>query len=71
MIGAAVITEIGAYALGASQLFPDARCILDIGGQDTEVILWGSETPSRLAERLRLELELTKRGRRLEPLVAA
>jgi predicted CoA-substrate-specific enzyme activase len=37
--GAAAITEIGAYALGASHLFPEARSILDIGGQDTKVIL--------------------------------
>jgi predicted CoA-substrate-specific enzyme activase len=39
--GADVITEIGAYALGASRLFPEARSILDIGGQDTKVILLG------------------------------
>jgi predicted CoA-substrate-specific enzyme activase len=39
--GAEVITEIGAYALGASRLFPEARSILDIGGQDTKVILLG------------------------------
>ena len=39
--GAAVITEIGAYALGAAHLFPQARSILDIGGQDTKVILLG------------------------------
>jgi (R)-2-hydroxyacyl-CoA dehydratese activating ATPase len=37
--GAGVITEIGAYALGAARLFPEARSILDIGGQDTKVIL--------------------------------
>jgi (R)-2-hydroxyacyl-CoA dehydratese activating ATPase len=39
--GAEVVTEIGAYALGASRLFPEARSILDIGGQDTKVILLG------------------------------
>ena len=33
------ITEIQAYALGARFLFPEARTILDIGGQDTKVIL--------------------------------
>jgi (R)-2-hydroxyacyl-CoA dehydratese activating ATPase len=33
------ITEIQAYALGARSLFPDARSVLDIGGQDTKVIL--------------------------------
>ncbi|MBF0476482.1 MAG: 3-hydroxyacyl-ACP dehydratase [Deltaproteobacteria bacterium] len=32
------ITEIQAYALGASFLFPEARTVLDIGGQDTKVI---------------------------------
>jgi (R)-2-hydroxyacyl-CoA dehydratese activating ATPase len=33
------ITEIQAYALGARHLFPEARTVLDIGGQDTKVIL--------------------------------
>ena len=32
------ITEIQAYALGARALFPEARTVLDIGGQDTKVI---------------------------------
>ncbi|MHC1700749.1 MAG: acyl-CoA dehydratase activase [Humidesulfovibrio sp.] len=32
------ITEIQAYALGAAKLFPQARTILDIGGQDSKVI---------------------------------
>ncbi|MCA1742901.1 MAG: acyl-CoA dehydratase activase, partial [Desulfonatronovibrio sp.] len=32
------ITEIQAYALGASYLFPQARTVLDIGGQDTKAI---------------------------------
>jgi len=32
------ITEIQAYALGARHLFPQARTVLDIGGQDTKVI---------------------------------
>jgi predicted CoA-substrate-specific enzyme activase len=36
--GADVVTEIKAYAIGASALFPDARAVLDIGGQDTKVI---------------------------------
>jgi len=36
--GAEAITEIGAYALGAARLFPQARSVLDIGGQDTKVI---------------------------------
>ncbi len=32
------ITEIQAYALGARSLYPEARTVLDIGGQDTKVI---------------------------------
>jgi (R)-2-hydroxyacyl-CoA dehydratese activating ATPase len=32
------ITEIQAYALGARFFFPEARTVLDIGGQDTKVI---------------------------------
>ncbi len=37
-LGAQTITEIKAYALGARRLCPQARAILDIGGQDTKVI---------------------------------
>ncbi len=33
-----VITEIQAYALGARYLSPQARTVLDIGGQDTKAI---------------------------------
>jgi predicted CoA-substrate-specific enzyme activase len=36
--GAEVVTEITAYAIGASRLYPDARAVLDIGGQDTKAI---------------------------------
>ncbi len=36
--GATVVTEIKAYAKAAATLFPDAACVLDIGGQDTKVI---------------------------------
>lgn len=36
--GADVVTEIKAYAIGASTLFPNARAVLDIGGQDTKAI---------------------------------
>jgi len=32
------ITEIKAYALGASRFHPEARTLLDIGGQDTKVL---------------------------------
>lgn len=34
-----VITEIKAHAMGVVHSFPEARTILDIGGQDTKVIL--------------------------------
>ncbi len=34
-----VITEIKAYAIGACHLYPEVRTILDIGGQDTKVIV--------------------------------
>ena len=37
-LAGSVITEIKAYAIGAHQLFPDVRTILDIGGQDSKVI---------------------------------
>jgi (R)-2-hydroxyacyl-CoA dehydratese activating ATPase len=33
-----VISEIKAFALGSSRLYPDCRAILDIGGQDTKAI---------------------------------
>lgn len=32
------VTEITAYAKGASFLYPDCRTVIDIGGQDTKVI---------------------------------
>lgn len=34
----AAITEIQAHAIGARHLFPEARSVLDIGGQDTKAI---------------------------------
>lgn len=34
-----VITEIKAYGLGAHRVFPDVHTILDIGGQDSKVIV--------------------------------
>ena len=37
------ITEIQAYALGAGRVCPDARTVLDIGGQDTKVISLNSD----------------------------
>lgn len=35
------VTEIKAYAVGARFMFPEARTILDIGGQDSKVISLG------------------------------
>ena len=37
-IDVSTITEIQAYALGVQFLYPEARTVLDIGGQDTKVI---------------------------------
>ncbi len=34
-----VVTEIKAHATGAAHIFPGVRTVLDIGGQDTKVIL--------------------------------
>ena len=33
------ITEIRAYAIGAHHLYPDVQTVLDIGGQDSKVII--------------------------------
>lgn len=38
-IAGEVITEIKAYATGTHHLYPDVQTILDIGGQDSKVIL--------------------------------
>ena len=37
-VNVSTITEIQAYALGVQFLHPEARTVLDIGGQDTKVI---------------------------------
>jgi predicted CoA-substrate-specific enzyme activase len=37
-LGCPTITEIKAYALGAQFLFPGARTVIDIGGQDSKAI---------------------------------
>jgi predicted CoA-substrate-specific enzyme activase len=42
-LGTEVITEIKAYGIGAWRLFPGAATVLDIGGQDTQVVLLGAE----------------------------
>ena len=47
---AATITEIKAYARGARELFPQARTILDIGGQDTKAISLSEEGKVRKFE---------------------
>ncbi len=36
---ASIISEISAYAAGAAYLYPDAGTVIDIGGQDSKVIL--------------------------------
>ena len=41
--GGDVVTEIKAYALGAFALYPEARAVLDIGGQDTKAIALRSD----------------------------
>jgi (R)-2-hydroxyacyl-CoA dehydratese activating ATPase len=38
LVNVSTITEIQAYALGARFLYPEAKTVLDIGGQDTKVI---------------------------------
>jgi predicted CoA-substrate-specific enzyme activase len=35
----ATVTEISCHARGARHIFPDARTVLDIGGQDSKIIL--------------------------------
>ncbi|MGA2401755.1 MAG: acyl-CoA dehydratase activase [Syntrophobacteraceae bacterium] len=37
-VNVSTITEIQAYALGSRFLYPEAKTVLDIGGQDTKVI---------------------------------
>lgn len=38
-----VVSEISAYAIGARYLYPDCRTVIDIGGQDSKVLLLSSE----------------------------
>jgi predicted CoA-substrate-specific enzyme activase len=42
LLGAAVVTEITAFAVGAASAFPSAESVLDIGGQDTKSIALGA-----------------------------
>jgi predicted CoA-substrate-specific enzyme activase len=37
-LGGEVVSEIGAFAIGAEYLYPDCRTVIDIGGQDCKVI---------------------------------
>lgn len=47
---AGTVTEIKAFALGVHQIFPNAKYILDIGGQDTKVISLASDGSIRKFE---------------------
>ena len=38
-IGGEVVSEIKAFAIGARRLYPDCRTIIDIGGQDSKVVM--------------------------------
>ena len=37
-LGGGVVSEIKAFAIGARNLYPDCRTVIDIGGQDCKVI---------------------------------
>ena len=39
VLGGEVVTEIKAFAVGARYLYPDCHTVIDIGGQDSKVIL--------------------------------
>jgi len=39
VIDGKVVSEIGAYAVGARHLYPDCRTVIDVGGQDSKVTL--------------------------------
>jgi (R)-2-hydroxyacyl-CoA dehydratese activating ATPase len=39
VLGGVIITEIKAFAAGARYLYPDCHTVIDIGGQDSKVIL--------------------------------
>ena len=39
VLGAEVVSEIRAYAIGARHLYADCRTVIDIGGQDSKAIL--------------------------------
>ncbi|MEZ0343277.1 MAG: acyl-CoA dehydratase activase [Caldimicrobium sp.] len=59
-----VITEIKAHAFGVRQFFPEARTIIDIGGQDSKVISLDKE--GRVARFLMNEKCAAGTGRFLE-----
>ncbi|MFC1991726.1 acyl-CoA dehydratase activase [Chloroflexota bacterium] len=39
VVGARVVSEIGAYAVGVRHLYPDCHTVIDVGGQDSKVTL--------------------------------
>ena len=39
VVGGEAVSEISAYAVGARHLYPDCRTVIDVGGQDSKVIL--------------------------------
>ncbi len=38
-VGGEIVSEIKAFAVGARHLFPDCRSVIDVGGQDSKVIM--------------------------------
>jgi predicted CoA-substrate-specific enzyme activase len=42
-LGGDAISEIGAYAAGARRLYPDCGTVIDIGGQDSKVIVLSAD----------------------------
>jgi predicted CoA-substrate-specific enzyme activase len=42
-VGATMVTEIKAHAVGAKYLYPDCRTVIDVGGQDSKAILMTPE----------------------------
>jgi (R)-2-hydroxyacyl-CoA dehydratese activating ATPase len=39
VLGGKIVSEIKAFAVGSRYLFPDCRSVIDVGGQDSKVIL--------------------------------
>jgi (R)-2-hydroxyacyl-CoA dehydratese activating ATPase len=49
-VGGQAISEIRAYAVGARHLFPDCRMVIDVGGQDSKVMLLAADGAVRKFE---------------------